>query len=272
MKKVMLLVSILFSAILLVSCNKTDQEVLIVGMEADYAPFNWMETTKASEYATKIDGQPGYADGFDVVVAKYIAEKLGRKLVIKAIDWDGLIVSLNNGDIDLIIAGMSPTAPRQLEVNFSDFYYRSENVIIVRKDSPYASATKLSDFAGAKVIAQKDTIQDDDEIYDQLVGSIRQTPLGSYAEITQSILSGVSDAFLAEMPVAKAVTSSHSDLTYVTFQEGMGFDIAEENLQISVALRKSDTELLEQINQILATITNEQRESWMMGALERQQN
>lgn len=268
----MLFISIFFSIVLLVSCNKTEEDILVVGMEADYAPFNWMETTKASEYATKIDGQPGYADGFDVVVARYIAEKLGRKLVIKAIDWDGLIVSLKNGEIDLIIAGMSPTATRQLEVNFSDFYYRSENVIIVRKDNKYASSTQLSDFAGAKIIAQKDTIQDDDEIYDQLVGAIRQTPLGSYAEITQSLLSGVSDAFLAEMPVAKAVTSSHSQLTYITFEEGLGFVIEEENLQVSVALRKSDTELLLEINKILATITEEQRENWMMGALERQKN
>ncbi len=272
MKKVILVLSVFFSLVLLAGCKTTSEDVLVVGMEADYAPFNWMETTKSSEYATKIDGQPGYADGFDVVIARYIAEKLGKKLVIKAIDWDGLIVSLNNGSIDLIIAGMSPTKPRQLEVNFSNYYYRSENAIIVRKDSPYASATKLSDFAGAKVIAQKDTIQDDDDIYDQLVGSIRQTPLGSYAEITQSILSRVSDAFLAEMPVAKAVIASQPSLMYLTFEEGNGFEIAEENLQIAVALRKTDTDLLTQINSILATITDEQREKWMMGALERQQN
>ncbi len=272
MKKVIIFISFLFTTFALVSCNQTVEETIVVGMEADYAPFNWMEMTKASEYSTKISGQPGYADGFDVVVAKYIAEKLGKKLVIKAIDWDGLIVSLNNGEIDLIIAGMSPTASRKLEVNFSNYYYRSENVVIVRKDSPYANAQSILDFEGAKVIAQKDTIQDDDEIYDQLIGAVRQVPLGSYAEITQSLLSGTSDAFLAEMPVAISVTSSHSDLTYITFREGSGFDILEENLQISVALRKSDNDLLDQINEILATITTEQREAWMLGALERQQN
>lgn len=272
MKKVLLLLSLFVLSFALIGCEQDTRKELIVGMEADYAPFNWMEMKKTSEYATKISGQPGYADGYDVVIAKYIADNLNRKLVIKAIEWDGLIISLQNGDIDLIVAGMSPTSERALEVDFSTPYYLSENVIIVRKDSPYANATSINDFGGAKVIAQKDTIQDDDEIYEQLVGSIRQTPLESYAAITQSLLSGVSDAFLAEMPVAKAVTGSNDKLIYLTFEEGNGFDILEENLQIAVALRKGNTDLVDEINAIIATITNEQKEQWMLGALERQSN
>ena len=106
---------------------------------------------------------------------------------------------------------------------------------------------------------------------EQLVGSIRQTPLESYSNHS-NLLSGVSDAFLAEMPVAKAVTGSNDKLIYLTFEEGNGFDILEENLQIAVALRKGNTDLLDEINAIIATITNEQKEQWMLGALERQSN
>jgi len=74
------------------------------------------------------------------------------------------------------------------------------------------------------------------------------------------------------MPVAKAVTGSNDKLIYLTFEEGNGFDILEENLQIAVALRKGNTDLVDEINAIIATITNEQKEQWMLGALERQSN
>ena len=132
MRKVFILLLVFFATLLLGSCQKDDSETFIVGLEADYAPFNWM-SPKKGEHGVKISGQPGYADGYDVVMAKYIAERLGKRLVIKAIEWDGLITALQNGEIDAIIAGMSPTETRKQTVNFSDVYFRSEQVIVVKK-------------------------------------------------------------------------------------------------------------------------------------------
>ncbi len=107
--------------------------VLKIAMECAYEPFNWSQLTDANG-AVKINGSSLYANGFDVQIAKYIAAELGMKLEIVQADWDSLIVGLNAGTFDGIIAGMSPTAEREEEVDFTDCYYNSNLVIIYKKN------------------------------------------------------------------------------------------------------------------------------------------
>ncbi|MBR4807080.1 MAG: transporter substrate-binding domain-containing protein, partial [Lachnospiraceae bacterium] len=84
---------------------------LKVGMEADYAPFNWTQMDNKNN-AADIQGG-GYAGGYDVMIAQKIAEGLGMKLVVVKTEWDGLSPALTSGKIDMIIAGMSPTTERK---------------------------------------------------------------------------------------------------------------------------------------------------------------
>jgi ABC-type amino acid transport substrate-binding protein len=135
MKKVLFFVVMLVGAVALASCSSNEQFDLdvetefVVGLEAAYAPFNW-STSVENEFSVPLAGQPGvFVDGYDVVVSSMIADELGLDLVIKAIDWDGLIPALLSGEIDMIIAGMSPTAERAETVAFSDEYFRSEQVM-----------------------------------------------------------------------------------------------------------------------------------------------
>lgn len=86
-------------------------EYLRIGMEAAYAPFNWTQEDDANG-AVKIDGTNQYANGYDVQIAKKVAEGLGKKPLIVKTSWNGLIPALTSGKIDMIIAGMSPTAER----------------------------------------------------------------------------------------------------------------------------------------------------------------
>ncbi|MFA5720078.1 MAG: transporter substrate-binding domain-containing protein [Acholeplasmataceae bacterium] len=267
MRKVFVLFVLLLSGALLAGCQNDTRETFVVGLEADYAPFNWMSPTKG-EHGVKIDGQPGYADGYDVVMAKHIANKLNRRLVIKAIEWDGLTTALQNGEIDAIIAGMSPTEKRKQTVNFSDVYYRSEQVIVIKKGSSFASAKSLDDFSGAEIVNQLGTLQEG--LTDQIPDVIKQTSLRSYAELIQAVRSSVSDGFIAELPIAMGATNANSDLMYVSFEEGLGFEVAEEEISVSIAFRKSDTELRDQVNEILSNISVETKNQWMIDALERQ--
>jgi len=126
--------------VLLVGCSSTNNNtsnetnnVLKVGMECDYAPFNWtqVESNDTSVAISSVD----YADGYDVVIASMIAEKLGMQVEIVKTDWDSLIPSLNAGAIDCIIAGMTETPERAQEVNFTSPYYESDMVIVIRKVS-----------------------------------------------------------------------------------------------------------------------------------------
>ena len=101
----------------------TTNGVLKVGMECAYAPFNWTDMDEPTPGAVAISSQGSeglYANGYDVQIAQYIANKLGMKLEIYAITWDGLLPALQSGTVDAIIAGMSPTAEREQEIDFTD--------------------------------------------------------------------------------------------------------------------------------------------------------
>ena len=109
---------------------------LRVAMECAYAPFNWtdMNTPSLGAVAISGEGKDGmYANGYDVQIAQYIANKLGMKLEVYSYEWDGLIPALNSGAVDAIIAGMSPTAEREEQIDFTSVYYSSNLVIIYKK-------------------------------------------------------------------------------------------------------------------------------------------
>ncbi len=109
---------------------------LKVGMECAYTPYNWTDTDGSTLGAVKISssGQENlYANGYDVQIARYVAAKLNMNLEIYAIAWDSLIPAVQSGTIDAIVAGMSPTAERKEEIDFSKTYYESNLVVIIKK-------------------------------------------------------------------------------------------------------------------------------------------
>ena len=119
MKKMLALVLV---SLMILSCSAALAEgTLRVGMECNYAPFNWTQTDE-SEFTVPIggDGLMGYADGYDVQIAKHIADYLDMELVIVKTEWDGLPIGVQSGMLDAIIAGMSPTEERKASLDFSD--------------------------------------------------------------------------------------------------------------------------------------------------------
>lgn len=111
----------------------TANGTLKIAMECAYAPFNWTQMSDANG-AVPIQGQDGmYANGYDVQVAKYIAAELGMALEVYSYAWDSLIPAVQSGAVDGIAAGMSPTAEREEEVDFTDCYYNSNLVVIIKK-------------------------------------------------------------------------------------------------------------------------------------------
>lgn len=115
------------------SSNTASSNITLkIAMECAYAPFNWSQTTDANG-AVKIANGDLYANGYDVQIAKYIAAELGVNLEIYAVDWESLISGVQAGTYDGIIAGMSPTAQREEQVDFTDCYYNSNLVIIYKK-------------------------------------------------------------------------------------------------------------------------------------------
>lgn len=246
----------------------TSAESLTVGMECGYAPFNYTQTKNKND-AVKISNADGYANGYDVMIAKRIAEELGRKLVIVKYEWDALIPAVTAGTLDFIIAGMSPTAERLESIDFSDAYYESQLVIVVRKDGNFANATCLDDFSGAKIVAQQGTFHDTAlEAQASAHGITRQTPLATFPEMINALNTKAIDGYVAEEPGAVSDCSTNSDFTYIHLVNNTtGFTASAEDVQIAVGLKKG-SELTAQVNAALAKIDSAERLELMNKATE----
>lgn len=264
--------SLVMFMLILSGCSAAPTEdvasTLTVGLECAYAPFNWTQI-EASTSAVEIDEDgAGYCDGYDIQIAQSIATGLDKTLVVKKIAWDGLIPALTNGEIDMIVAGMTDTEERRQSISFSEPYYQSDMVLIVQADSAFVSATSLADFEGANVIAQMNTFHD--TVVDQIPAVNHLTPLGSFALLTNSVLQGEADAMVSEYPVALSIVASNPSLSIVQFISGSGFELAFEDTTVSVAVAKENTDLVNQINTVLSSIDSDTRNQWMADAIKRQ--
>jgi ABC-type amino acid transport substrate-binding protein len=232
-------------------------------MECEYAPYNWTQFEE-SEYSVPIGGGE-YADGYDVQIAKLIASKLGSQLEIVKTGWDGLPPSLTSGMIDLIIAGMTDTPERRETIDFTDVYWVSDIVIVVKADGPYADADSLEDFAGAKITGQLSTLHYD--LIDKIEGVNKQEAMDDFPTMLISLTSGRIDGYIAERPTAIAAELSHPDVKYISFDEDKGFG---EEVPVSIGIRYGEDDLKAAINEILAELTETERQQLMEDAITRQ--
>lgn len=270
MKK--LLMSVMALTLVLSGCGNGNKEpqvegnVLRVGMECNYTPFNWTEVNATDTNMPISAG--GYCDGYDVQIAKEIAAQLDMDLEVVKMDWDSLIPSIGNGSIDLIIAGMTATPERQEEIDFTSAYYQSEMTMIVRKDGSFANAKTLEDFRGATIQGQLNTMYD--TVIDEIPEVNHVQPLDNYPLLLASLLSGAVDGVTAETPVGEAMVAANpKTLALVKFEAGQGFNIDLSDTAVSIGLAKN-SELTEKVQSALDNISEETRETMMKEAAGRQ--
>lgn len=250
------------------STNKASNEkVFRVGMECGYAPFNWTQTN-ADNGAVQIKGTQEYANGYDVMIAKQIAEAMGAKLEIHKIEWDGLTPAVNAGKIDAVIAGMSITEKRKESVAFSAPYYNASIVVLTKKDSKFANAKGINDLAGAVVTSQLNTIW-----YDLIpqIPSVQAKPaIDNVPSMIVALDSGKVEALILDRPTALAAVHSNPRLVAVEFKDGNGFKVSNEDVEMGVAVAKNNTTLLDQINAKLTAISEADRDKLMEEAIKNQ--
>ncbi|BCP64654.1 amino acid ABC transporter substrate-binding and permease protein [Streptococcus parasuis] len=257
-----LLLSLL--AVFSITTGVKADEYLRVGMEAAYAPFNWTQEDD-SNGAVPIEGTNQFANGYDVQVAKKIAESMNKELLVVKTKWEGLVPALTSGKIDMIIAGMSPTEERKKEIAFSDSYYTSIPTLVVRSDSQYADATSLSDFAGAKITAQQGVYLYD--LIDQIEGADKQTAMGDFSQIRQALEAGVIDAYVSERPEGRTAEAANKAFKMVELTDG--FETNAEDVTIAVGMRKDDTRIT-QVNEVLAAFSESDQIALMDNMIENQ--
>ena len=246
-----------------------DPTTLTVAMECAYAPYNWTQTDD-SNGAVQIRDSSDYAYGYDVMMAKKIAEALGQEVQIVKLDWDSLVPAVMSGDVDCVIAGQSITSERAEQVDFSDPYYYASIVTLTKKDSAYASATSVADLDGAVCTSQLGTIW-----YDSCLPQIPNADILPAQETAPAMLvaleSGACDVVVTDRPTAQAALVAYPDFTLLDFGGGEGdFEVSEEEINIGISLKKGNTALKDAINEVLSTMTADDYNAMMDEAIKAQ--
>lgn len=230
--------------------------VLTVAMECAYAPYNWTQADD-SNGAVPIKDSNNYANGYDVIIAKKLAEELGVELEIVKSDWDSLIPAVQSGTVDCVIAGQSITADRMQQVDFTEPYFYATIVTLTKSDSQYASAASVADLSGATATSQMNTIW-----YNNCLPQIPDANiLPAQADAPAMLValnSGTCDIVVTDKPTGLAACVAYSDFTMLDFTGTEGeFEVSDEDINIGISLKKGNTELKEKLDSVLSTMTEE---------------
>ncbi|KUK07866.1 MAG: ABC-type amino acid transport system, periplasmic component [Caldanaerobacter subterraneus] len=204
--------------------------VIVMGTSADFPPFEFH----------KVEGGKDEIVGFDIDIANAIAKKLGVKLEIKDMDFKGLIPALQAGRVDMVIAGMTPTAERKKSVDFSDLYYDSRQVVVVKNDSPIS---KFDDLKGKTVAVQIGTTSEEAA---KKIPDVKLKQLNRVSDEFMDLQNGRCDAIVVEDTVAKAYLKEYKDMKILYMDE-----INDVENGSAVAVAKGNKSLLDVVNEVI---------------------
>ncbi|HCZ0372754.1 TPA: ABC transporter permease subunit [Staphylococcus aureus] len=208
---------------------------LRVGLSADYAPMEFEHT---------VNGKTEYA-GVDIDLAKKIAKDNNLKLKIVNMSFDSLLGALKTGKIDIIISGMTSTPERKKQVDFSDSYMMTKNIMLVKKDK-VNEYKDIKDFNNKKVGVQKGTEQE--KIAQTEIENASITSLSRLPDVILALKSGKVEGAVVEKPVAEAYLKQNPKLgiSNVKFNE--------EEKDTVIAVPKDSPKLLSQINKTIKEV------------------
>ncbi|HIA6652457.1 TPA: ABC transporter substrate-binding protein/permease [Staphylococcus aureus] len=208
---------------------------LRVGLSADYAPMEFEHT---------VNGKTEYA-GVDIDLAKKIAKDNNLKLKIVNMSFDSLLGALKTGKIDIIISGMTSTPERKKQVDFSDSYMMTKNIMLVKKDK-VNEYKDIKDFNNKKVGAQKRTEQE--KIAQTEIENASITSLSRLLDVILALKSGKVEGAVVEKPVAEAYLKQNPKLgiSNVKFNE--------EEKDTVIAVPKDSPKLLSQVNKTIKEV------------------
>ena len=207
---------------------------IVVGTSADYPPY---------EFHKEIDGVDTYV-GFDIEIAKKIAEDLGVELEIVDMKFDGLLAALTGKKIDFIAAGMNPTEERKESVDFSVVYYDAYSTVLVPVDKVDV-LKEPEDFKGLKVGVQKGTIQEG--IADEKFAESEKVAISKIPNLIMELQSGKIDGIILAGVVADSYAKANDDI------EVNGLNLGTEG-GVALAINKGQEDLLAEMNKTLETI------------------
>lgn len=259
MKKIICSILVLAMIFAFAGCAGQQKETLKVAVSPDFAPMEFVDSGKK--------GQDSYV-GFDIFLAKYIAEGMGKELEIVPMSFDACQVAVEVGSVDMSISGFSWTAKRAENYNMSDYYYAGDNETeqtIVTTKANEGKFTSAADFSGKKIAAQTASLQLD-LCKEQLPADCEIVEVGDLTTAFLQLQNGDFDGIAVAAGQAKVFISNNEETTALS---GFDFEVDPKSVGNVVLMPKGADELTAKVNEILAKAYNEGLyEKWYADALE----
>ncbi len=214
--------------------------VLTVALSPDFSPMEFVDSSKT--------GQDQYV-GFDITLAKYIAENLGVELVIEPMGFDASQTAVYTGAVPMSISGYSWTEDRAQNYELSDYYYAGENetrqALLIKKENA-DKYTSPEDLAGKDVGAQNASLQM--QLVTEQLTDANPISIGDITVGVMELKSGNIEALAVAYGNAEMIIDANPDLAICTWE----FDVKAEYSANVIMMQKGETELAEAVNAILA--------------------
>lgn len=215
-----------------------DKGQLVLGTSADYAPY---------EFHLLEDGQDKIV-GFDINIAQAIADEIGVELKVVDMNFDGLITALNSGQVDMVMAGMTPTPERMEAVDFSDIYYLAEQSVITRTDD-VQTYSDIASLEGKKVAAQRGSLQEG--IVNEQLPKSNLVSLTKIPNIILELKNKNVEAAIVERPVAEGYIKQYPEISISDIA------VKDETGGSAIAMAKGSTSLVEAVNGVIAQLQSD---------------
>lgn len=231
-----------------------------IALECAYAPYNWTQTDNSNQ-AVPIQDSSSYCNGYDIQIAKKIADKMGCELQVFKTEWTSIPTAITSGKVDAGICGMTVTAERKKTLLFSNPYYTSKYVALVKKSGKYGNAKSVADLKGAICTSQQSTSWY--PLLSQIPNANVQPALADVPTMLVSLTSGKCDMLSCDKPTAMAATRAYPQIQMIDFANGKGFKADAEQTHVCAAVAKGNTELKAKIDNALKTINESERTKLM---------
>lgn len=219
----------------LVGCGgKKESKELIVGTEAGFAPYEYMDGDKVV--------------GIDMDIAQAIADDMGKELVIKNMEFEGALMAVQNGKVDIVAAGVSIDPEREKLMDFSTEYVNSTEVVVVNKANP--TVASIDDLNGKVVGVQQGNIADFWVSNEENVTPSEIKRYTKFVQAAEDLKNGKIDCIVMDQYPAEQLVEASGDALVAL--DGVLFED-----KYAIAIKKGNTEMLDQVNATIERLIEE---------------
>ncbi len=237
-----------------------EKGVFKIALECAYAPYNWTQIDDVNN-AVPIADSNTFANGYDVQIAKKIADGMGCKLEVYKTKWAAIPTAILSGKVDAGICGMTVTEERKKTILFTAPYYISTYVALVKGDGKFKYATSVDDLEGAECTSQQSTSWY--TLLSQIPNAKILPALTDVPTMLVALSSGKCEVLTCDKPTALAAVHAHPELKIIDFAKGKGFQCDLQSIQVCGALDLKNNALKSKIDSILAGISEKDRTDLM---------